>query len=200
MNIYVVFFGGFRSHQQDMDQWTSSAQKQRGDVTFDAYPYPQDVDSSEAHAVEGFSKKFDGLIKKIQDFGPDTLYIAGHSSGCAIANELFSRFKGSHSQIILVDLDGFPPSRDQEKSPPNPKQTRTVQAWHAIGAGGIGQSKNCPGNCPRLTKYIFHAPFATNRWSLHFSLVNSAATDDVKEKTYEKMGYAGCVANLCWLT
>ena len=47
------------------------------------------------------------VIKKIEDFGTDTLFIVGHSSGCAFANELNSRLTGDRSHITLVDLDGF---------------------------------------------------------------------------------------------
>ena len=40
MSIYVVFFGGFRASQPDMNAWQTSAEKQCKDVKFDAFPYP----------------------------------------------------------------------------------------------------------------------------------------------------------------
>jgi hypothetical protein len=185
MSIYVVFFGGFRASQPDMNAWQTSAEKQRNDVKFDAFPFPEHAGAGRQSAVDGFGE-FDGMIKKIEDSGADTLFIVGHSSGCAIANKLNSLLKGDHSHITLVDLDGFAPTDDQIKK-------SSVQAWSAEGSGG-GQSYNwARGN------KIFIAASATKRWSLHFSLVNTAATDAITQDNYRSKGYAGCIANLCWL-
>jgi hypothetical protein len=185
MSIYVVFFGGYKASKIDMDLWKASAEKQRDDVKFDAFPYPDQADSDATSAVNGFRKQFDGVIKKIEDSGADTLFIVGHSSGCAIANELNSRLKGDHSHITLVDLDGFAPSHDQIKE-------SNVQAWSAEGGGGISL------NWAKENKK-FLAASATRKWSLHFSLVNTAAKDDITRDNYKSKGYAGCMANLCWL-
>jgi hypothetical protein len=187
MSIYVVFLGGYLASQLDMEQWKTSATKLRGDVTFDAFPYPDTAGSGDKSAVSGFKMQFDGVIKKIEDSGADTLFIVGHSSGCAIANELNSRLKGDHSHITLVDLDGFAPSADQIKK-------SSVQAWSAEGAGGKGKSLNWAKGHKK-----FIAGSATQEWSLHFSLVNTAATDAVTKDNYRIKGYAGCIANLCWL-
>jgi hypothetical protein len=167
--------------------WCTSAAKQRGDVKFDAFPYPASVSYDDSSAVNGFRKQFDGAIKLIEDFGADTFFIVGHSSGCAIANELNSRLDGDHSKVTLVDLDGFAPIASQIKK-------SSVQAWCAEGAGGNGQSVHWANS-----KKKFISASATQPWSLHFSLVNSAATDAITQKNYKTQGYAGCVANLCWL-
>jgi hypothetical protein len=132
MSIYVVFFGGYHASQTDMDLWKTSAEKQRDDVKFDAFPYPDGAGADDDDAVNGF-KQFDEVIKKIEDTGADTLFIVGHSSGCAIANEVNSRLKGDHKNITLVDLDGFAPSADKIKK-------SSVQAWSAEGDGGRGHS------------------------------------------------------------
>jgi hypothetical protein len=187
MSIYAVFFGGYRASLTDMGLWQTSAEQQRGDVKFDAFPYPGHADSSDTGAVNGFRKQFDEVIKKIEESGADTLFIVGHSSGCAIANELNSRMKGDHGRITLVDLDGFAPSGDQIKK-------SSVQAWCAEGAGGKGQSLHWAQG-----KKKFIAASATTVWSLHFSLVNTAATDAITKDNYGSKGYAGCIANLCWL-
>jgi hypothetical protein len=188
MSILVVFFGGYQASKPNMDLWLASARKQRSDVQFEAFPYPEHAGSKDTKAVAGFSKQFDGAIKTIEDSGPDTLFIVGHSSGCAIANELNSRLKGDHSHITLVDLDGFGPSHDQIKG-------STVQAWSAEGPGGKGQSLHWAKG-----HIMFHAAQATNQWSLHFSLVNTAANDDTIHSGDDiKQGYDGCIANLAWL-
>ena len=187
MSIHVVFIGGYRASQPDMDLWRTSAEKQRDDVKFDAFPYPDSATYEDTSAVDGFGKQFDAALKKIADTGADTLFVVGHSSGCAIANELNSRVKGNHSNVTLVDLDGFAPSADQIKN-------SSVQAWCAEGSGGKGRSLNWAA-----WKKKFITGSATQPWSLHFSLVNSAATDAITKDNYKTKGYAGCLANLCWL-
>jgi hypothetical protein len=187
MSVYVVFFGGYHASQHDMELWKASAEKLCDGVKFDAFPYPDPAASDDISAVKGFEKQFDGVIKKIEGFSADTLFIVGHSSGCAIANELNSRLKGDHSKITLVDLDGFAPSADQIKK-------SRVQAWSAEGAGSKGKSLRWAAG-----HHMYPAPLATKKWSLHFSLVNTAATDAITEKNYKDTGYAGCIANLYWL-
>ena len=188
MSLYVVFFGGYQSSQHDMNVWLASARKQRPDVTFDAYPYPAHAKSSDAGAVQGFDKQFDKVIGSIESADAEALFIVGHSSGCAIANELNARVGGDHSQTTLVDLDGFVARSEQVKN-------STVQAWSAEGPRGKGHSVNY-----KDWKNIYTALHATEPWSLHFSLVNVAATNRISLKTYATEGYRGCVANLCWLS
>jgi|SRR5215469_14562303 len=187
MKIYVVFFGGYLADQLAINQWLASATTQRNDIAFDAYPYPDGVDWKRPHAVAGFEKKFDGAIKKIKDSHADKIYIVGHSSACAIADELNSRIEGDHKNITLSDLDGFAPRPEQIKG-------ATVNAWSAEGPGGKGQSVNWDAD-----HIIYHAAHATQPWSLHFSLVNTAATDAITADNYDKKGYAGCIANLAFL-
>jgi hypothetical protein len=195
MSVYVVFFGGYKASKTDMGFWLASAKTVCGsDVEYDAYPYPEGKNNWGAKdAVNGFTK-FDEAKEKIEKSGADTKYIVGHSSGCAIANELNSRIEGDHSHLNLVDLDGFAPSHDQIKK-------SSLQVWSAEGAQG-GQSLHHDdwGSFQgQLQVYTAHS--ATNVWSLHFSLVNTAVTDAIKSSSDEdlKKGYAGCIANLCWL-
>ena len=186
MTILVVFFGGFQSSQPDMEKWLDSAGYQRGDVQFEAFPYPDIGRAGDKDAVNGF-KQFDEATKKIEGSHADKIYIVGHSSGCAIANKANSLLKGDHKNITLVDLDGFSPSGDQVKG-------ATVQAWSAEGDGGRGHSVNWAKG-----KRMYIAASATKPWSLHFSLVNTAATDAITKDNYKTQGYAGCIANLAWL-
>ena len=186
MIILAVFFGGFQSSQPDVDRWCESASKQRKDVKFEAYPFPDIPKAGDTDAVNGF-KQFDEVTKKIEDAHADKIYIVGHSSGCAIANQVNSLVKVDHKSVTLVDLDGFAPSGDQIKG-------SSVEAWCAEGDGGRGHSVHWA-----KWKKKFTAASATQEWSLHFSLVNTAATDAITSKNYKTTGYAGCIANLCWL-
>ena len=188
MSVHAVFIGGFQSTQPQVDLWKVSAQQLRNDVTFDAFSYPATKDYSDSGAVHGFGKTgFDAAIQRINDVGADRLFIVGHSSGCAIANELNFRLPKSKS-ITLVDLDGFVASRHK-------KQDSDLEPWCAQGDGGKGHSLWWAAE-----KNKFTSSSATKTWSLHFSLVNLAATDKITHDNYKEIGYAGCVANLCWLT
>jgi len=188
MNIYVVFIGGFRSDQTAICLWLASATSQRNDVTFDAYPFPNINNSDRASSVKGFEDHFDEVIKKIQDSGADKIFIVGHSSGCAIADEVNSRLGGDRKNVTLVDLDGFAPL------PTQIAKSQEVQAWYAVGPGGKGKSLNHAGG-----RIKYQATHATETWSLHFSLVNKAATNKITQSNYKREGYAGCIANLDFL-
>ncbi len=195
MSVYAVFFGGWKASKIDVGLWLASAKNICGeDVEYDAFPYPDGAGPGSKDAVNNF-KQFDEAAKKIEDSAAATIYIVGHSSGCAIANELNSRIKGDHSHIRLVDLDGFAPRSDQIKE-------SSLQVWSAKGAKG-GQSlhhDDWGALQGQLNEYT--AASATNIWSLHFSLVNTAVTDAIKSSSDDdlKKGYAGCIANLCWLS
>jgi len=146
-------------------------QRLRGDVAYDAFPYPDGVGPDDGDTVSGF-KQFDAVIKKINDTGDEMAYIVGHSSGCAIANKVDSLLtKGTKdtSHISLVCLDGFLPSDVQRKR-------ANTQVWSAVGAQG-GQSLRY-----RSWAKPYTSAQATQEISLHFSLVNTAATDAITGK------------------
>jgi hypothetical protein len=194
MSVYVVFFGGWKATKIQMGLWLASAKTICGsDVEYDAFAYPDGAGYKDTDAVNNFTK-FDEAIEKIEKSGADTKYIVGHSSGCAIANELNSRLKGDHSHIMLVDLDGFAPSPDQIKK-------SNLQVWSAEGAKGGQSLHHDDWGSLQSQLQVYTAASATNIWSLHFSLVNTAVTDSIKSSSDEdlKKGYAGCIANLCWL-
>jgi pimeloyl-ACP methyl ester carboxylesterase len=201
---YVVFFGGYLSKQPDMIQWATSANSLRSDVTFGAYPFPANPgipsDSHHPYVSHLGKKYFDDtidVIQKIKDPGADWIFIVGHSSGSAIAYELYQLLTDQYSHITLVYLDGFPLDAIQKKD-------SNVQAWAAQGPHG---EPSLHFN-NRKNGFIYPSIKATNPYALHFSLVNTAATDDIKKSNYwtpcskgslVSMGYAKCVANLCWL-
>jgi hypothetical protein len=106
MTILVVFFGGYnnKSSKTDMDLWLASARKQRDNVVFEAFPWPDGLNKSgDDDAVNGF-KQFDAAIKMIEDSHADKIFIVGHSSGCAIANAVNSRLGSDHKNVTLWDL------------------------------------------------------------------------------------------------
>ncbi len=91
MSTCVFFFGGYKATLTDMNLWVGSAKAQREDVQFAAYPWPSSAtDSDDTSAITGFktSGQFDKAVKAAQNSGAELIYLVGHSSGCAIANEV----------------------------------------------------------------------------------------------------------------
>lgn len=204
MKIRVVFFGGYLSNPSNMKVWLASARAQRSDVEFDAIPYPDGALSSSAGALGGFNKgtQRTDLIASIESSDADLIYIVGHSSGCAIANSVDSSIR-DHRKICLVALDGFAPGRQVLTSRPD------TEVWSAYSGAVVPKRTDKNGkkslHFDDLTDALgarlnlFKArDDCTKKIALHFSLVNSAASDmRVKEKITN--GYTECKANLCWL-
>ena len=190
MSTLVIFFGGYQADRTAMDLWLASARKQRSDVQFEAFPFPDGAGADEDPAVAGFKKNvgFDTVIDIINKSGADTLFIVGHSSGCAIANALNALVDPDKFQITLIDLDGFAPHHDQRKK-------SVVEAWSADGP----DPKKDQSLRWSAHHKMSHSTEATKKWALHFFLVNKTATDKITYKNYDTEGYAGCIANLDWL-
>jgi hypothetical protein len=188
MSQAVYFFGGFQASQNDIDSWLKSARTQKPGVDFNAFPWPDDTRADDDSAVKGFSKggQLDSVVKSIQGSKADTVYIVGHSSGCAIANKVDSSLTNINN-IVLVAIDGFRPSDKQ-------LDRNTTQVWGAECEGK--KSLNYPG-FDKGRRKIYTATGCKTMWALHFSMVNSASKDGVVYSV--KTGYANCVANLLYL-
>jgi hypothetical protein len=192
MSEAVFFFGGFLSSPSDIDKWLRSARLQKPAVKFKGFPWPEGARPDAHSAVKGFSKggKLDSAIDEIEKTSVDTIYIVGHSSGCAIANAVDAGVD-SDDQIVLVALDGFKPSDSQ-------LAREDTQVW---GAECQGQrSRNYPGPA-KGRRMVYTATNCKSEWPLHFSLVNTNASDANKALVGGDItqGYFNCRANLCFL-
>jgi len=202
MSAYVLFFGGYKASIPDIKAWTDSAIKQKPGVTFDGYPYP-DASSDGEKAVKAFknpkTNDYAKAIKKIEDSKSDVIYIVGHSSGCAVANEVDDGLK-DHTKIILVALDGYAPSNAQLARP-------STQVW--VAESSTGRSLHYTDLQDRIKDYNRKAKVNTQvkiykastncstRLSLHFSLVNLSSSDTLVQHIPD--GYKDCQANLPWM-
>jgi hypothetical protein len=189
MSASVYFIGGYHASQADIDAWVRSAKQQKPSIAFFGFPWPSDTPSSPADSVVKGSKKsgqYKSVLDAIQACSADTIYIVGHSSGCAIANAVDKGLKDT-SKIVLVALDGFTPDTDQLKR-------SSTQVWGAECGGQ--KSRNYPGPAGGRRK-VYQATDCKTEWALHFSLVNAAATDKLVSSV--KTGYTQCQANLVWL-
>lgn len=190
MSTCAFYFGGYKATETDVNAWVGSAQAQRSVVQFTGYPWPSGAASDDGSAVTGFTKsgQFAKALAAIEASTAERIYLVGHSSGCAIANAVDRGLK-DHSKIVLVALDGFAPDPKQLGRP-------STQVWSA--ENGKHKSLNYKW-LKRLGGRLrmYPATNATTELALHFSIVNSAATD--KAVTTIPKGYTACVANLAWL-
>jgi hypothetical protein len=188
MSNAVFFFGGYHATQDDIDSWLRSARRQKPVVEFVGFPWPADTGADAAGAVKGFKKggKFDSAVKGIEENKADTIYVVGHSSGCAIANAVDAALK-KIDNIVLVALDGFGPSDKQ-------LDRTATQVWGA--ECGHVKSRNFP-RFDKGRRRVHHATDCKTMWALHFSLANAAAKDHLVHSI--RTGYARCEANLSFL-
>lgn len=197
MSAYVLFFGGFQATRQHVNAWAASAKSQRSDVTFDAFPWPASArKSDDVSATTAFKEAgtFDLALGTIRECsGGGVVYLVGHSSGCAIANAVdkaVDKAPKEAGKVVLVALDGFLPGTDQLARP-------STQVWSAVCGTAVAV------NHDKLKKWIggrlktHKATRTYDPWALHFSLVNSAATD--RDNGTIATGYNNCRANLMWL-
>ena len=114
MSIFVLYFGGWLASLPNVKDWMASARHQSPGITFDAYPYPANTSADGGAAVDAFkgSGDFAKAVAKAQSSTADSIYIVGHSSGCAISNAVDAQVK-NHDKITLVALDGYCPSAAQ---------------------------------------------------------------------------------------
>jgi hypothetical protein len=196
MSTSAFFFGGHQASQPDMDRWLSSARSQRPDIDFCAFPWTSGASSPEDSVIKGSWKsgQFQTAIAAIKASKADTIYIVGHSSGCAIANEV-DRNLLLRSEVVLVVLDGFAPSKEQLR-------LTSTQVWVAKSGEGKSMNKSLHYDHlklrvgARVQEYPARSD-CTSLLALHFSLVNENATNEVVDSIPH--GYTHCRANLEWL-
>ncbi len=192
MTTSIFFFGGYNAKPNDMKLWKDSAASQRPkDVVVFTYAWPEGAGSRSDSAITGFRNAgmFKDAVSRISSSSADQIYIVGHSSGCAIANEVDSALP-RNDKVSLVALDGFAPNAHQLGRP-------STQIWAAVC--GSAKSRNHDSLKSRVggKLRIYQATNCKTEWALHFSLVNAAATDAIV--TSVATGYSHCWANLCWM-
>jgi hypothetical protein len=186
VTIGILFFGGYRSTEADVQAWAHSAMKQNSIIS-QVHPFHYPENASAGDPLEHWSSS--DAFKAIHDMGQvDQLMIVGHSSGCAYANEiagkLLARERFDHK---LIALDGFCPAKVLLDG-------IHTEVWSARNSNAVVHSLNY-WICKMRAGDKFHVYEANveRRWPLHFSLVNEAVDDkyaDIIE------GYRNCRENL----
>ena len=165
MSEAVFYFGGYHASHHDIDAWLRSARTQKPAVEFIGFPWPKGASSGAHSAVSHFSKRgrYDAVIDDIQGNGADTIYIVGHSSGCAIANAVDAGLDGPRTSCSWRStvLPRRRPTRSGDhaslgghmrrralKELPGPRQGPAQGLYREELQDGVGASF-FPGQCQR---------------------------------------------------
>jgi hypothetical protein len=179
MAITIFYFGGYRATSSDVAAWANSVQKQNPQLSVTAYPYPTGASAGDPLAEWTQSRE---VAAKVAERAP--AIIIGHSSGCAIANDVAEHALDLGAEFQLIALDGFCPS-------PRLLARSDTLCWSAKGPNGE-HSLNYEALSGTRCFHVYEAKVA-EPWPLHFSLVNLNVSDDYDEIAD---GYRNCMANL----
>jgi pimeloyl-ACP methyl ester carboxylesterase len=187
-NIKVFFMGGYASTAAQMHCWERGAKKNSpGDYNFEGVAYPRGANASFDSAVASAKADIARIVKEINSNPTKRFVVAGHSSGCAIANTIATKVTNP-DRIKQVVLDGF-------TSP----LIKNVTCWGALGRSkkpsrNFGSMGTC-GTGRRTLQDTHCSP--SSQWCLHFSLVMKSAPANLSN--FIAHGYDGCDTNLDWL-
>ena len=178
---YVYFFGGYRSTVADVQAWGRSVEAKVPGATAVVYPYPPGASAGDPLAEWGCSQE---IATEILARTNEQCIIVGHSSGCAIANDVANiALDLGAKNFKLITLDGFRPSRELLSLP-------GTTVWSAECNGARSLNYDHLSCCQKFR--VYHAE-VSEQWPLHFSLVNLNVSDDYGELEH---GYHNCEANL----
>jgi hypothetical protein len=105
-SVYVYFFGGYRSTISDVDAWGKSLEAKVSGTTAIVFPCPPGASAGDPLA--GYSQD---VAMHIVARGNEPCMIIGHSSGCAIADDVAkAALDLGAKNFSLISLDGFRPS------------------------------------------------------------------------------------------
>src|SRR5262249_53060089 len=107
---YVCFFGGYRSTVADVQSWGKSLEAKVPGATAIVFPYPPGASASDPLVEWGCSRD---IAMQILARTNEPCIIVGHSSGCAIANDVANvALDLGAKNFKLIALDGFCPSEE----------------------------------------------------------------------------------------
>lgn len=194
----VIFFGGYKAKKSQVDCWAAGARAAASAHSFLAYPWPEGVNTTgpEAADTPAAMRMITGAVHRILT-EKAKFYLAGHSSGAALANKTarlaLARDPGIQARLRLVALDGFAP-RDLF----NKVETLCVSA---VSANGTSRNHASMQSCPHHWAYRDLRPQAClDPWCHHFVILSKAVPPDLGNR-WPTHGYNGCEtdANVDWL-
>ncbi len=189
----LIFFGGHGSSKADMDSWNAQASEKYSDNS-------ELQIRSHALPTKNWSQKMvladaSGLIQEVtqqidKSNGKVDYYLAGHSSGSAIATEVARRVK-SKSNLHLVILDGFYPDGISDEV--------DTSCWSARSADGPLKSINYAGMKQCSNFHELKVSGCRTEMCLHFALVNQKAPRlGITQSNYLATGFKDLKVFLAW--
>jgi hypothetical protein len=177
----VYFFGGYRSTRDNVSAWCSSLEKKQSKVTAIGWPYP--IAATAAGPLKRWN--FSESVAKLIRVDTDDCLIVGHSSGCMIANDVAAMALALGAKNFkLIVLDGAAPKQPKLLSLPG------TMLW---GAECNGVRSLNYGALKGKNNFHSYPAKVTQKWPLHFSLLNLNVSDDHKLLAE---GYRNCDVNL----
>ena len=178
---YVYFFGGYRSTVADVEAWGKSLEAKVPGARAIVFPYPHGASAHDPLAEWGCSQD---IAMHILARTNQPCIIVGHSSGCAIANDVANvALDLGAKNFKLIALDGFRPSRELLSLP-------ETTVWSAECNGVRSLNYDHLSSCQEFRVYYAEV---TEQWPLHFSLVNVNVSDEYGDLEH---GYRNCEANV----
>ena len=175
----VHFFGGYRATNQNVLAWCNSLEKKQPHVIAIGWPYPIGSPAASPLKCWNCSESVAKLIK----VDVDECLIVGHSSGCAIANDVASKALALGAKNFkLIALDGFLPKPELLNLP-------GTMVWSAECNGVHSLKYKSNKDSGRFHLYKANV---TKKWPLHFILINVNVSDDHSDIT---QGYRNCDVN-----
>ncbi len=176
----IHFFGGYRASSQDVLAWCKSLEQKQPHVVAIGWPYP--IGSSAGDPLKRWNYS-DSLAKFISVDSDESL-IVGHSSGCAIANDVADKTLALGARNFrLIALDGFRPKPELLNVPGTMLWSADSNGIHSLNYDALKDT----------AKFHVYRAAVRKKWPLHFSLVNLNASDDFDGIT---QGYHNCDANV----
>lgn len=197
----VIYFGGFRASQKQVDCWADNARKNPdySGYTFKAYPYPAGAGAGKDSAVAAGSATIDAILANIKakmaKDPTEKFVIAGHSSGAALSNRLAEKVPNPE-RVSLYSLDGFAASESLQKR----VNTTCVYAYNPETGLQSRNAGSMKSRCPKAKQKGYSTTGCSTPWCMHFSIVNKTAPSNLGGGAdFIQRGYKGCGANLFWL-
>jgi len=178
--MHIYFFGGYRATSNDVEAWRRSVMAQVPDMPVTVFSYPEGATAGAPLDHWHDSSKIAEQIKAEDTFA----IIVGHSSGCAIANDVASHVLAlGYANMKVIALDGFRPDDKLLELPGS-------VVWSAECIGTRSLNYDALQGCPNFKVYKARV---RQQWPLHFSLVNTNVSDSFASISE---GYQMCAANL----
>ena len=185
----IFYFGGYRSTHDDVVAWKNSLEDKLTKLLYVApqvtvFHYPDGASAGNPLA-QWRHQSTEWIIQQMEDSLNNM--IVGHSSGCAIANDVAEHALFEGKKFRLIALDGFCPN-DKLLALPG------TRVWSAANMTVGKYSLNFWALKARANHcFCVYQTKVEEKWPLHFSLVNLNVDDDHIQLAE---GYRNCDTNL----